>query len=255
VVMQGNQWRYWQARALAETGNELRAQQLYQELARERHYYGFLAAARLQTNVNLSRQPLVYEPEQLERIRQLPAAKRAYEFLQLDRGLPARREWNYLLSTLSAADQQLAAVVASEWQWHDQAIFGLAAIGHFDAVQLRFPLAYYELMLSAANVARIDETWAFAIARRESAFRADPSPPAGAGGGVQTRPPSARYIDCRADHAQQLYHPTVGSRLGTRYLGDLERRLSGNKVVATAGYSAGIYRVKEWLPEDPQALD
>lgn len=39
-------WRYWHARALAETGAPDEANEIYTELAKERDYYGFLAAIR-----------------------------------------------------------------------------------------------------------------------------------------------------------------------------------------------------------------
>jgi len=254
-IAQGNQWRYWHARALLETGNELAAQAVLQELAQERHYYGFLAAARLQQPANLERDEIEFSELEMEVVRNHPAAKRAFEFLQLDRDLSARREWNYMLSELTTRQQQHAAILASEWGWHDQAIFGLAAIGHFDAVQIRFPLAYHDVLSSFSKAAGIDETWALAITRRESAFRSDALSSAGARGLMQIMPRTARYLHKQDVSQSQLHSPTFNVRLGTKYLGELQQRMNGNWVLATASYNAGIYRVQEWLPEQAMPVD
>ncbi|MEX1221238.1 MAG: transglycosylase SLT domain-containing protein [Idiomarina sp.] len=255
TVAQGNQWRYWQARALLEQGDELAAQALLQELAQERHYYGFMAAAHLQLPASLEAKNIEYSPLQLDIVRQHPAAIRAYEFLQMGRGLDARREWNYLLSQLTTEQQQHAAVLANEWEWHDQAIFGLAAIGHFDAVQLRFPLAYYDVLSSFSKNAGIDESWALAITRRESAFRADAFSSAGARGLMQILPSTAKYLHKQDVSRTELHSPNFNVRLGTRYLGELQTRMQDNWVLATASYNAGIYRVREWLPETAMPVD
>ncbi|WP_156812110.1 murein transglycosylase [Idiomarina xiamenensis] len=144
TVQQGNIWRYWRARALEQEGDPLAAQGLFMDLADERHYYGFLAAAWLKQPVSLAQDPIQVAPTVLRKIVNMPAAQRAYEFLQLERPVAARREWQYLLSQLSVSEQQAAAIVANQWGWHDQAIFGLAQAGYYDAVKIRFPLAYYD---------------------------------------------------------------------------------------------------------------
>lgn len=120
------------------TGNALAAQELYEDLADERHYYGFLAAARLQKPVSLEQEKLEVSVVQLEQIRNHPSVQRAYELIQLERWVDARREWNHLLTQLDGEEQKVAAYLASEWGWHDQAIWTLAQIGHFDAVGIRF---------------------------------------------------------------------------------------------------------------------
>lgn len=254
-ISQGNQWRYWLARSYQQLGNELAAQQLLQVLATERHYYGFMAASWLQQQPQLERQQTTASPMQLEVIRTHPSAQRAYEFRAMGRMLDARREWNFMLSQLSAEEQVHAAVLANEWGWHDQAIFGLAAIGHFDAVQIRFPLAYHDVLKSFASIAGIDETWALAITRRESAFRNDAYSSAGARGLMQILPSTARYLGERDVSRNELHMPRLNIQLGTKYLGQLQQRMQNNWVLATASYNAGIYRVQEWLPQQAVPVD
>ncbi|MFS6537838.1 transglycosylase SLT domain-containing protein [Idiomarina loihiensis] len=255
AIRQGNQWRYWLARSQEVTGNALAAQELYEDLADERHYYGFLAAARLQKPVSLEQEKLEVSVVQLEQIRNHPSVQRAYELIQLERWVDARREWNHLLTQLDGEEQKVAAYLASEWGWHDQAIWTLAQIGHFDAVGIRFPLAYKDILGRASQAAGIDESWALAITRRESNFRHDAYSSAGARGLMQILPGTAKQLDTKNNSWRRLNDPAVNVRLGTDYLSRLKHRFENNWLLATASYNAGYYRVKEWLPDEPVAAD
>ncbi len=255
VTQQYSVWQYWLARAYAETGNEELARPIFQALARERHYYGFLAAARLGQPHSLAREAINYEPADIAALRERADIRRTYEFLQLGRYLSARREWNQLLPKLDGKEQQLAAVLAHQWGWYDQAIFTLGQLGEYDAVSVRFPQAYRSDHESYAERVGIDPNWAFAISRRESAFRFDAHSPAGAHGLMQIMPRTAEYLERKPMSNQQLQHVPTNIRLGTSYLAELRGRLGNNWVLATAAYNGGIYRVYEWLPEEPLAVD
>jgi soluble lytic murein transglycosylase len=255
AIRQGNQWRYWLARTQEITGNALVAQQLYEDLSDERHYYGFLASARLQKPVSLEHEKLEVSVVQLEQIRNHPSVQRAYELIQLERWVDARREWNHLLTQLDGEEQKVAAYLASEWGWHDQAIWTLAQIGHFDAVGIRFPLAYKDILGRASQAAGIDENWALAITRRESNFRHDAYSSAGARGLMQILPGTAKQLDTKNNSWRRLNDPSVNVRLGTHYLSRLKHRFENNWLLATASYNAGYYRVREWLPEEPVYAD
>lgn len=250
-----DQWQYWFARALHELGHTHVAQQVWARLAQRRSYYGFLAAARLNQPLNLARNSLEIAPELLSQLRQLPGVQRAAELRELDRQLDARREWNALLSSTTADDQRGLAIIASEWQWHDQAIYTLGRLGEFDAIAQRFPEAFLDDHLQFSNAANIDVNWALAVSRRESAFRNDARSHAGAYGLMQLLPSTAKLV-ARKDVSQyELFNPSNNIRLGTRYLSDLKRRLGNNWLLATAAYNAGIYRVYDWLPAQPVEAD
>lgn len=251
----GSQWRYWLARANEKVGDKLAANELYRQLARERNYYGFLAAAHLGRQVNLDNQPVDVSVMDIERVRNHPSAQRAYEFIQLGRYVDARREWNHLLSELDGNSHQAAALLASEWQWHDQAIWTLAQVGYFDAVNIRFPMAYGKLLSDASDRVGIEPSWAMAITRRESAFRADAYSSAGARGLMQLLPSTAKRLKNDNISYRELHKPEVNVSLGTKYLSQLKDRFNGNRVLATASYNAGYYRVLEWLPEAPTLAD
>jgi len=155
-------WSYWYARALAETGASIEAEAALQRVAQQRSYYGFLAAARLGQPKQLVREQVVYSEQDLQRLRDLPAVQRVYEFLQLRRYVEARREWLQLTQRSDGRQQELLAVLADQWGWHDQAIYTLAQIGGFNAVTLRFPLAYFDQHQQFSERAGIDVDWALA---------------------------------------------------------------------------------------------
>jgi soluble lytic murein transglycosylase len=248
-------WSYWYARALAETGAIAEAESALQQVAQQRSYYGFLAAARLGLPKQLVREPVLFSAEDLKQLRNLPAVQRVYEFLQLGRFVEARREWLQLTQRSDGRRQELLAVLADQWGWHDQAIYTLAQIGGYNAVQLRFPLAYFDEHQRQSSNAGIDVDWALAITRRESAFRFDAHSHAGAHGLMQIMPKTAEYLERKFVTQQELQHVGTNIRLGTHYLGELRGRLGGNWVLATAAYNAGIYRVFDWLPQQPIDVD
>ncbi|RUO47966.1 transglycosylase SLT domain-containing protein [Pseudidiomarina donghaiensis] len=250
-----DQWQYWFARALNELGHTHVAQQVWARVAQQRSYYGFLAAAKLNQPLSLAREALEMMPEDISAVRQLPGVQRAKELRQLDRQLEARREWNALLDHTTEHQQRALAIIASEWEWHDQAIYTLGRIGAFDAISQRFPAAFLDEHLRFANAANIDVNWALAVSRRESAFRNDARSHAGAYGLMQLLPSTAKLIARKDVTRLELFNPSYNISLGTRYLSDLQRRLGNNWLLATAAYNAGIYRVYDWLPAQPVEAD
>ena len=240
-------WKYWYARALIETDAVERGQSLLQQLAIERHYYGFLAASYLRTPVSLQHKPLSFSLAEKRRVINYPAAKRAFEFYHLGRYYQARSEWNYLISQLTNKEKLIAAKVANENQWFDRTIFTLANVGYLDDVALRFPKAFDEQINRHANNEKIAPAWAFAIARRESSFMTDAHSPAGAKGLMQLMPNTAKSLRKGKINRNYLLNAGNNIQLGTRYLKKLLDKNSGNQVLATASYNAGPHRVKSWL--------
>lgn len=249
------QWRYWRGRAYEELAQPQRAQAQFEEIAGQRNYYGFLAASKLGTPLQLAREKINYTAAELATVRELAGVQRTYEFLQLQRYLDARREWYELLQHTSAREQELMAVLASQWGWHDQVIYTLGQLGEFGAIEQRFPFAYENEHREYAQSAGIDMEWALAISRRESSFRFDAYSHAGAHGLMQLLPSTAKYVGRRDYSRFDLYNVNTNILLGTRYLADLKRRLGENWVLATAAYNGGIYRVTDWIPSESMAID
>jgi len=240
-------WKYWYARALIATGAVERGQYLLQQLANERHYYGFLAASYLRTPVSMQDKPLAFSLAEKRRVISYSAAKRAFEFYHLGRYYQARSEWNYLISQLTNREKLIAAKVANENQWFDRTIFTLAKVGYLDDIALRFPKAFDEEINRHANNEKIVPAWAFAITRRESSFMTDANSPAGAKGLMQLMPNTAKSLRKGKINRNYLLNANNNIQLGTRYLKKLLVKNGGNQILATAAYNAGPYRVKSWL--------
>lgn len=249
-LQQDNSWRYWLARAYEQQGMTEKAQPLFQQLALQRHFYGFMAAAKLGLPPSLAHAPVKVSEQELASLKQHPAVRRAQEWLALGRLTEARREWNHLQNTSDEQQKLVSAKLAHQLQWYERAIFSLADVGYWDDVELRFPLAFQDEIGQFAAKADIDKGWAMAIARRESSFMADAASPVGARGLMQLMPATAKQIAKKPVQLTQLYHPATNIDYGTDYLNYLRKRNDGNLLMATAAYNAGYSRVKQWIPKD-----
>lgn len=244
-----NVFQYWLARAYEQLdANELATQGL-RELAKQRHYYGFLASGKLSINTSLNDNPVIIAQADLDELANHPSAQRAFEFRQIGRDLSARREWIFLQNQLTPPQKLTAAVLASKKNWHDQAIFGFSKAGYLDDVSRRFPMPFDAQLQDNAKKNNVDPAWAFAIARRESSFMPDAASGAGALGLMQVMPGTASYLAKKKVRRNTLFDPSRNVELGTQYMRYLLDKMDNNEVLATASYNAGWRRVKQWLPE------
>lgn len=246
-----NGQQYWLAFSLAQRQQLSEANAIWQRLAKERDYYGFLAAARLGQPISLNAEPLNIAPGLLRQVSNAPGFKRARALYELERFTQARREWNYLTNTSSKEEKLAASILAAEFDWYDSTIFTLAQIKAWNYVDLRFPLAFKDLFDKYSKRNRVDMAWSIAIARRESSFAPDARSRADAHGLMQLLPSTAKYINNRKGVSKRrLYQPATNIRLGTNYLEYLKRKNAGNEILATASYNAGYHRIKRWLPSE-----
>jgi soluble lytic murein transglycosylase len=248
-IVEGNMFQYWKARAYGKVGATELADKGLQKLAKQRHYYGFLASGQLSEMASLNDNPLLIAQGDLDELAAMPAAQRAFEFRKLGRNLSARREWIFLQSQLSKQQKITAAVVASQQNWHDQAIFGFSQSGYLDDLSRRFPMPFDSQLQSNAKKNNIDVAWAYAIVRRESSFMPDAASHAGALGLMQVMPGTARYLAKEKVKRNSLFNPNRNVELGTQYMRYLMDKMDNNPILATASYNAGWRRVQQWLPE------
>lgn len=243
-----NRWQYWLARAYEEQNQPEKAQLIFRQLAQQRHFYGFMAAAKLGLPPSLAHNPVNVSDDELVQLQQHPAVQRAKEWLAMGRLTEARREWNYLQSVLDEQQKLTSAKLAYQLAWYERAIFSLADVGYWDDIELRFPLAFQDEIQRSAQKSSIDSGWAMAIARRESSFMPDANSSAGARGLMQIMPDTANYIAKKTVQVRQLYNPVINIDYGTDYLNYLMKRNDGNLLMATAAYNAGYSRVRQWIP-------
>ena len=259
-----DQWRYWRGRILELQSESLPAlriasERIYSELSKERSYHGFMAADRLGEDYELTSDPLKFNAEELAEIETIPGVSRAKELYKLGRLTDARREWNKLTASLNKEDLQKISLLASQWGWHDRAIFTVAKADHFNDLELRFPMAYKDIVLSQAKKQGIEPSWVYGVLRQESGFMADARSGAGALGLMQLMPRTgrltARHLKFRIRSNKELLNVKKNIRLGSAYLRRMLDSNNGNGALATASYNAGPYRVKKWLPKKDMPAD
>ncbi|HEC84432.1 MAG: hypothetical protein DRR08_30385 [Candidatus Parabeggiatoa sp. nov. 2] len=255
-------WRYWHARALEQTGKSTQARRMYKKLAKERDYYGFLAADRVRAKYRMRHRPIAFTPtEQATLMKNLSIAG-AYEFYQLGQQkseerkwiLNARREWHHALKHINKRQQAVAAALASRWGWHDRAVITAAKAGHYDDLDVRFPLAFYPHFAAGATNQDIDLAWVYGITRQESAFMSKVRSRAGALGLMQLMPATgrlvARKIGLQLRSTRDILDIDTNISLGTAYLRQMLDRFDGNYMLATAAYNAGPGRAKRWAAKN-----
>ncbi|MEL7559520.1 transglycosylase SLT domain-containing protein [Stutzerimonas chloritidismutans] len=247
-----NRWRYWKARSLElAKPNDKQAIELYQPVAGERDFYGFLSADRIQAPYKLNHQPLALDPKLVQKVRNTAGIRRAMEFHARGQIVDGRREW-YHVSLLFSRDELVAqARLAYELEWYFPAIRTISQAKYWDDLDIRFPMAHRSSLVNAAKAREIHPSWVFAITRQESAFMADARSHVGASGLMQLMPATAKETARRFGiplaSPQQVLNPNVNIQLGAAYLSQIYGQFNGNRVLASAAYNAGPGRVRQWL--------
>lgn len=245
------EWRYFRARALAELGKPAQAQQQYSALAGEPTYFGFLAADRSDAPYALCPWTLGDDDARARSLLANIGIQRAFELFAVDLPRDARREWARALRGSDEATRREAALLAYRRGWYDRAVFTFSSGDALRLYEQRFPLASQDGVVPQAQQAGIDPSWAYAIARAESAWMSDAHSGADARGLMQLIPATGAQVARRYglpwSGADSLYDPAVNVQLGTRYLAQMAQRYNGAPWLASAAYNAGPIKLDQWL--------
>ena len=253
-------WQYWHARATDTLAASPEAKARLRDLARERSYYGFLAADYMGVPYSMRNEPLSFSESELKDIvGSSPGIARAKELYLLGRYRLARNEWIDATRGMGKRELTVAAKLAQEWGWHERAIITVAKAPHWDDIELRFPTAHADEFRRQSDTHRLNPAWVLAIARQESAFMPDAQSSAGALGLMQLMPRTgrevARTLNAKLKNKRDLLNPQTNIRLGTAYLRTLLTQFSDNPILATAAYNAGPSRVTRWRSRDDVPFD
>jgi soluble lytic murein transglycosylase len=252
-----SRWQYWKARALqAQHRDSEKVIALLEDLADQRHYYGFLAADLLRRNYGFNHKEMAVS-QQLQMVLSDPAIKRAQQFYLMGELLSARREWHSVVVNFDQQQLTAATSIAHQWGWHQQAINTTIRAKQWNDLSIRFPLAYQNNILNTAKSVTIRPEWLYAITRQESAFGQDAYSPVGARGLMQLMPGTAKNVARKMGlnySKSDLFKPEKNIALGSNYLKTLLDDFQGNHILATAAYNAGPQRVKSWLNKQNLAL-
>lgn len=265
---QEDRWQYWLARASEQRNDKdskLAAQQIYRKLAQAGDdYHNLLAKDRLGERYN--HQPYNEQPstQDIQRLNQNIHFRRAFALRDIN--APANytnREWNWAVrqAYLQKDDGLLLAAAkrAHDMGWYDRAIYAADRTSTRHNDTYRFATPHRSNVTSHSYNAGIDPAWAYGLMRQESRFVTTARSHVGAGGLMQIMPNTAKLI---ARQMGETYNPAALSemntniRYGTFYLSMIHGQLSGNAVLATAGYNAGPNRARRWQPDfQPIAAD
>jgi soluble lytic murein transglycosylase len=122
--------------------------------------------------------------------------------------------------------------------------------GAADLWQSAYPQAYKSDVEKSAKEFGIEPEWIWAFMRTESMYRPDVISPVGARGLMQLMKYTARNLTRllgENDQDMDLLDPQVNIRLGSQYLGRLNRKFKGRLPLVAAAYNAGPHRVEGWL--------
>jgi soluble lytic murein transglycosylase len=256
---QSARWRYWNARALQQSGDAAEAHRLFAALAPDDNYYSGLAAARLGVNVTPHPMPLGRDEAVRAQLARLPALVRARELLSCELRSQAMTEWQFAFDELTPGERQQAVSVAADWGWYDLAVTVATSQRIFYDYDLLYPQPYESSVIAAARAARLPVSLIYGVIRQESLYRTDVVSSAGARGLMQlelsTAKPTARALKLPAPHMADLFDPRINSTLGAEHLHLLLDKVDGQLPLALAAYNAGIAAASRWLPAGSIAPD
>lgn len=273
--------RYWHARELLALNRPLEAQTLLAQVATEgaSTWYGLLARSRLTQEA----------PERARAItEQLLAPLAPTEVWPLDAGgLASDPHFLTGLELLRLDNRDAGAeLLAARWQGQGEGaprlLFHLLRVTGYErsaraiarallregrvaptAAETRlvyvaaYPQAFRELVVRHSRSAKVDPDLMQALIREESAFDPHARSSTGALGLAQLMPATASAVahELKLTLAtpEALFEPQQNIRLGSAYLGSLQKRFAGNLPYAVASYNAGPGAVDRWRSRFPQA--
>ena len=249
-----DKWQYWQARAFENTAQPKVASFIYTQLSKERSFYGYLSAEKINRSYQLSDSPIQVAPEMLKRLKRKLGFRVIAELIAVNKPTEARRQWWYVVKKMDKKKILIASKYAQELGWKQVAIFTIAKAKYWDDVSLRFPLAYKKQVHENAASQTLNPAIIFGLIRRESAFNKNAQSPVGARGLMQIMPKTgqqiARELKEKLGNKNNLFNPSTNLKYGSYYYKQLLNKFNGHYALAAAAYNAGPHRVDRWLPKD-----
>ncbi len=248
-------WTYWLGRALKAGGRTSEADQLFERIAGQPHFYGNLADEELGRTVLPPPIAQTATIEEQRAARHNPGIERALAFFRLDMRLEGIREWNWALRGMSDRQLLAAADLAKRQQIWDRAINTADKTKAEHDYSLRFLAPYGDTVRPAAQNQSLDDAWVYGLMRQESRFITNAKSTVGASGLMQLMPATAKWvarkIGLRDFHQGRVNDTETNVLLGTSYMRLVMENLDNHPVLASAAYNAGPGRAKKWRADQP----
>lgn len=247
-------WQYWLARALEAQGEKEKANIIYQNIAKIRNYYGFLASLRLKKKFSFENERAVENTKMLQPYQ--PILEQVKNLYSSKQTLQASRLLNDFASELPKDDKSaLVYWVDHDLKWHSKAVYLSNNKELNNQLSLRFPLAYKQTVKTYARNFNIAPELIYAIIRQESSFSDNVTSSAGAQGLMQIMPATAssisKYAKIPYADKKQLFLPEKNIHIGAAYIKDLGKRFAKHPILIIAAYNAGPRQVNYWLKNHP----
>ena len=227
---------------------------VYQTLANDRSYYGFMAADAVDKPYEFSDKPVNLLGDDLTVLSEQIDFQVVHEFIALNRDLDAKRQWWFAINKLSNNQRMISAKLAQQWKWDQVAIMTLVKSDYWDDLALRFPLQYASQIQSNAYSMNLEPALIFGLIRQESMLDPNAMSAVGARGLMQIMPETGKEIahdlNIQWQTVNSLFVPDINIRYGTFYFKRLLNQFDGHFALATAAYNAGPGRVTKWLAID-----
>lgn len=249
---------WWGARVMLRLRQPSEAIRLLEiGAANERTFYGQLSLAQLGADQPFSWAPPPLSADELRRLQDIPAIRRALALSEVGEAVRADREVTRLFAQ---ASDDLAA-----------ALLGLVSRMQAPASTMRIAIAWYNVKGESHDHAlyplppwepeggfSVDRALVFAFMRQESAFNARAMSTAGATGLMQLMPRTAGAVagDSSLRHKNgrhKLFAPEYNIELGQRYLQHLldMPMIKGNLFHLAAAYNGGPGNLQKWIRANP----
>lgn len=247
-------WQYWLARSFEERGKKREAQALYESLAINRHYYGFLASLRLNKTPNFNNEKPITNMDVLKPYQAFTdQIQSLYQSKQI---VQAARLINDFISELPKEEASaLVYWIANTLKWYGRAVYLSNNETLNNQLSLRFPLAYQDIIALYSKKYAVAPAFIYAIIRQESGFRDDATSSVGARGLMQVMPYTARVVSKEYkipyNEQNQLFLPQTNINIGIAYLKQLTKRFDAHPILIASAYNAGPKQVVYWLKTHP----
>jgi len=121
-----------------------------------------------------------------------------------------------------------------------------------EALKLLYPRPYFDIVQAEAK-GRVDLFLVMGLMRQESAFDPRAVSTAKAKGLMQIIPQTARTLASQGH--KKLLNEKENTKMGVKYLVQLNNRFDGSAELVLAAYNAGPHRVDQWLKRNPTRSD
>jgi len=253
-----DRWQYWQARCLQLQGFDGAADKIYQKLAAEFSYYGFLAADRVGEAYQIETVEPTVDTDIVAALYRSSELERAIEFFLVDIPWEGRKVWNQEIKSFNETQLIAASYVARSVGWYDRALDAMRSASAYDALTSMYPMPYEGYVDKVARRYKLEPAFIYAVMRRESLFIPDIKSSAGAIGLMQLMPATAKQMGVKLGintPRWRLIESHLNIQLGTKYLRHVLDRVDENLALAAAAYNAGPSRVKKWTENGVVAPD